>query len=96
MFQEGDLVMAHLQRSHFHGIRAKLEKHNYGLFSMAQKINDNASVLQLPTNWNISHIFNVEDLFEYHLDDEALYEPNSRMNSFLSEGDSCRIVVCHE
>lgn len=48
MFQEGDLVMAHLQQSHFPGIRAKLEKHNYGLFSMAQKINDNASVLQLP------------------------------------------------
>lgn len=48
--------MTHLQRSHFPGIRAKLEKHNYGSFCMAQEINDHAYVLQLPTNWNISHI----------------------------------------
>lgn len=32
LFQEGDLVMVNLWHSRFLGIRAKLEKHNYGPF----------------------------------------------------------------
>lgn len=86
--------MVHLQCSRFLGIHAKLEKQKYGpLFHMSQKINDNAYVLQLLNNWNISHTFNVADLFAYHPDDEELYEPNSRMSSFSKEGDICRMVV---
>lgn len=79
--------MAYLWRSRFPVICAKLEKRKYGPFRVAQKINDNTYVLQLPDNWNISHTFNVANLFEYHPDDEELYEPNSRTSSFPSEGD---------
>lgn len=78
--------MAHLWCSHFLGIRAKLEKPKYSLFLVARKINDKVYVLQLPHDQNISHTFNVADLFEYHLDDEELYEPNSRTSSFPSDG----------
>ena len=80
-------MMAHLQRNRFPSIHTKLEKRKYGPFRVAQEINDNAYVVQLPDNWNISHTFNVADLFKYNPDDEALYEPNSRMSSFPSEGD---------
>lgn len=65
----------------------QLEKQKHGLFRVPQKINDNAYVLQLPFIWNISRTFNVVELFEYHSDDEMLYELNSRMSSFPSEED---------
>lgn len=39
--------MAHLRRSHFLGIHAKLEKWKYDPFRVARKINHNAYVLQL-------------------------------------------------
>lgn len=47
-FQEGDLMMVRLWRRLFHGILAKLEKWKHSPFQVAQKINDNAYVLQLP------------------------------------------------
>ena len=81
VFQEGDLVMMHLWRNCFPGIHTKLAKRKYGSFRVARKINDNAYVLQLPNNWNISHIFNVADFFKYHPDNKALYKPNSRTSS---------------
>lgn len=65
----------------------QLEKQKYGLFRVAQKINDNAYVLELPFIWNISRTFNVVELFKYHPDDEVLCELNSRMSSLPSEED---------
>ena len=50
VFQEGDLVMAHLRQNRFLSIRTKLDKRKYGLFRVAWKINGNAYVLQLPDN----------------------------------------------
>lgn len=63
--------------------------------SILSRIEDygNAYVLQLLDDWNISHTFNMIDLFEYHPDVEEMYEPNSRMNSFRSEGDQCRMIA---
>lgn len=91
VFVRGDVVMAYLWQSCFPDICTKLEKEKHGPLRAKRKINnnayDNAYVLQLRDNWNISHIFNVADLFEYRLDDEDLYEPNSRISSFPSKGD---------
>lgn len=81
--------MAHLWCSHFLGIRAKLEKPKYSLFLVARKINDKVYVLQLPHDQNISHTFNVADLFEYHLDDEE-------SSSFPSDGVLCRMDVYYK
>lgn len=82
MFQEDDLVIAHLLHHHFPSIRTKLDKRKYGLFCVARKINDKAYVHRLLDNWNISLTFNMDDLFEYHLDDEELYQPNLRQVIF--------------
>lgn len=45
VFQGGDLVIAHLRRSHFPSTHTKLEKLKFGLFRVALKINDNAYML---------------------------------------------------
>ncbi|KAH7550022.1 hypothetical protein JRO89_XS13G0121100 [Xanthoceras sorbifolium] len=50
------------------------------------KSNDNAYVLQLPDDWNISNTFNVSNLFEYH-EDIPIYLANSGMSSFPSGRD---------
>ena len=65
----------------------RLEKKKYNPFCMAWKINDSTYTLQLPNNWNISHTFNMANLFAYHPYDEELYEPNFRMSSFSNERD---------
>ncbi|KAJ4722861.1 RNA-directed DNA polymerase [Melia azedarach] len=86
VFQEGDLVMAYLRKNRFPGIRSKLQNRKYGPFRVARKINDNAYVLQLPNEWNISNTFNVANLYEYY-EDEVLYPENLRTSSFLSGGE---------
>ncbi|KAJ4719236.1 RNA-directed DNA polymerase [Melia azedarach] len=57
VFQEGYLVITYLGKNHFPGIRSKLQNRKYGPFRVARKINDNAYVLQLPNEWNISNTF---------------------------------------
>ena len=52
-------MIMHLRRSRFPSICAKLEKRKYSPFRMTWKISDNAYVLQLPDDYNISHMFNV-------------------------------------
>ncbi|KAJ4719092.1 RNA-directed DNA polymerase [Melia azedarach] len=83
VFHEGDLVMAYLRKNRFPGIRSKLQNRKYGPFRVARKINENAYVLQLPSEWNISNTFNVADLYKYH-ENEVLYPENLKISSFLS------------
>ncbi|KAJ4702171.1 RNA-directed DNA polymerase, partial [Melia azedarach] len=85
MFQECDLVMAYLCKNRFSRIRSKLRNKKYDPFRVVRKINDNAYVLQLPDDWNISNTFNVANLYDYH-EDEVLYPENLRISSFSSGG----------
>ena len=78
--------MAYLRKNRFPGIRTKLQKRKYGPFRVAKKINDNAYILQLPNDWNISNTFNVSDLSEYH-EDVPLYSDNSGRAHF-QEGET--------
>lgn len=71
-FDEGDLVMVHLQKERF-PIREyhKLQTKKFSPFRIVKKISKNAYILDLPVDWKISSTFNVLDMFEYHPPDEA-------------------------
>ena len=76
-FQVGDKVMVYLRKERLPlGIKGKLRLRKYGPFSIRRKINDNAYVIDLPTDMGISNTFNVADLTLYH-PEQALYEDNS-------------------
>ena len=64
----------------------KLKDKKYRSFQITKKINNNAYVVALPLDLNISSIFNVADLYNYHLPKE-LDSGNSR-SSFFQVGET--------
>ena len=80
-FQVGDKVMVYLRKERPPlGVKGKLRHRKYGPFSIMRKIDDNAYVIDLPSDMGISNTFNVVDLTLYH-PEQALYEDNSRSSS---------------
>ena len=60
-----------------------------------KKINNNTYVVDLPGDLNISHTFNVADLFEYHASDTPLYSDyNSRANFSEEGGNDIEQLAC--
>jgi hypothetical protein len=68
------------------GVHGKLQQRRYGPFFILKKINDNAYVVDLPREMNISNTFNVADLTPYH-QEKTLYEDNLR-SSFNQVGEN--------
>jgi hypothetical protein len=86
-FEVGDQVMVYLRKERLPiGVHGKLRQRRCGRFSILKKINDNAYVVDLPREMNISNTFNVADLTPYH-QEKALYEDNSRP-SFNQVGEN--------
>ena len=82
MFVFGDDVMVFYCWVRFPAITyKKLQLRKYGPFKITRKINDNAYVVALPGDMNISNTFNVSDIYEYHEDVELYSKENSGSSS---------------
>jgi len=66
-FLVGELVMVHISKERTPaGTYSKLQARNHGPFKILKKINDNAYVIDLPDNYNMSKSFNVCDIRKYY------------------------------
>ena len=74
--------MVHLNK-HRQGAGSKLLAHHFSPFPILKNINDNAYVMQIPEDQNISPTFNVtDDLVEYFPPDEDIVlQENSETSS---------------
>ena len=67
VFEEGETIMAHLRKEIFsRGAYSKLNYKKIGSCIILRKIFDNAYKSELPEDFDISPIFNVVDLYEFH------------------------------
>ncbi|EOY16837.1 Uncharacterized protein TCM_035725 [Theobroma cacao] len=65
-FEEGDQVLVHLRQERFpKGTYHKLKSRKFGPCKVLKKISSNAYLIELPPELQISHIFNILDLYPF-------------------------------
>ena len=63
IFKEGDLVWVHLRKDRFSSHRrSKLDPRADGPFEVSERLNDNAYILDFPSEYGVCNTFNVSDL----------------------------------
>ncbi|PKU76427.1 hypothetical protein MA16_Dca001030 [Dendrobium catenatum] len=71
-FKPGDLVMIRMRRERFpQAYKSKLSPRKIGHFAVLKQINPNTYVVDLPSHYNTSSMFNIGDLPAYYPPDEA-------------------------
>ena len=70
-FQRGDLVSIHLRKDRFlDALKSKLLPRADGPFKILTKINNDAYMVDIPTDkYSVSTMFNISDLAPYHGDE---------------------------
>ena len=65
--------MVYLRKERFPtGIYHKLKYKKIGPCKILKKSNDNANEVELPSGLDISHVFNISDLYTFHGDDASV------------------------
>ena len=94
-FTEGELVMVHLKKERFPaGSYSKLKDRNFGPCKILKKISDNAYVIDLPQEFNMSSTFNVADLRKFYPPEDE--DPQLRtIDSQVGPPDADQAVISH-
>ena len=80
-FKEGDLLWINMRKERFpRGKHVKLHDRANGPFPILERIGENANIIELLGDMNVSTFFNVLDLQTYH--DEEDKRSNSRTSPF--------------
>ena len=87
VFEEGNMVMIYLRKERIPaGSYNRLKTSKYGPFRIVRKINDNAYVVNLPSDMAMFKTFNVADLHKYYPTKKLYPDDNSRASSLEGGG----------
>ncbi|XP_042011986.1 uncharacterized protein LOC121760370 [Salvia splendens] len=93
IFNPGDWVWVHFQRIRFPDkVKSKLAPRGDGPFQIKNRVNNNAYVVDLPGEYNVSSTFNVSDLSPF---DVLGVDLDLRTNPLQEEGDDANPQVSH-
>jgi hypothetical protein len=87
-FEPGDMVWLHLRKERFPDLRkSKLMPRADGPFKVLEKINENASKLDLPADFGVSPTFNIADLKPYLGEEDELHSRMTQMQEGKDDVD---------
>ena len=87
VFEEENMIMVYMRKERISARSYnKLKPRKYGPFRVIRKINDNAYVVDLPSDMAISKTLNVADLHEYYPTKKLYPDDNLRTSSFEERG----------
>lgn len=86
-FEVGDEVMVHLKKGRFLvGMYSKVKMKKFGPCRILRNFDSgNAYEVELPEDMDISPIFNVLDLYEYHEFDDEFVKPRDYLKKKIEE-----------
>jgi hypothetical protein len=103
-FTQGDMVLVRLRPERFPpGSFTKLHARRAGPFQVTKKLGSNAYVIDLPADFGISPIFNIEDLTEFKGDPDDVMTllvpavtPELRIPETTAPRDEIAVILDHQ